>query len=57
VVSIPTNLATPNSYLVLGEAQYSYKPGLGHSVVGNLTLSDAMYMRPRQSTSIAFNNS
>src|ERR1700722_2732576 len=40
VVSIPTNLATPNSYLVLGEAQYSYKPGLGHSVVGNLTLSD-----------------
>jgi Flp pilus assembly protein TadG len=57
VVSIPTNLATPNSYLVLGEAQYSYKPGLGYSVVGNLTLSDTMYMRPRQSTSIAFNNS
>jgi Flp pilus assembly protein TadG len=57
VVTIPTNLATPNSYLILGEAQYSYQPNLGSSLVRNLPLSDTMYMRPRQSTSITFNNS
>jgi Flp pilus assembly protein TadG len=56
-VTVPTSLATPNSYLLLGEAQYSYAPGLGKSVVGNLTLSNTIYMRPRQSNSVAFNNS
>jgi Flp pilus assembly protein TadG len=54
-VSIPTNLAIANTYLILGEAQYAYAPGFAHSVVGNMTLSDAIYMRPRQSTSITFN--
>ena len=56
-VTVPASLATPNSYLLLGEAQYSYAPGLGKSVVGNLTLSNTMYMRPRQSNSVAFKNS
>ena len=26
VVAVPSNLAVPNSYLILGEAQYTYNP-------------------------------
>lgn len=54
-VAVPTNLAVPNTYLVLGEATYSYKPPYGYVVTGTLTPSDQIYMRPRQSSSIARN--
>ena len=53
VVSIPANLAVANTYLLLGEAQYSYTPSYGYVVTGTLTLSDQIYMRPRQSSSVA----
>jgi Flp pilus assembly protein TadG len=39
--------------LLLGEAQYSYTPSYGYVVTGTLTLSDKIYMRPRQSSSVA----
>jgi Flp pilus assembly protein TadG len=54
-VTIPTNLAVANTYLILGEAQYSYIPAYGYVVTGTLTLTDQIYMRPRQSSSIARN--
>jgi Flp pilus assembly protein TadG len=54
-VSIPTNLAVANTYLILGEAQYSYNPTYGYVVTGTMTLKDQIYMRPRQSTSVARN--
>src|SRR5262249_3583587 len=54
-VTVPTNLAIPNTYLILGEAQYSYNPPYGYVVTGTLTLSDQNYMRPRQSNAIARN--
>jgi Flp pilus assembly protein TadG len=53
VVGIPANLAVPNTYLLLGEAQYGYTPSYGYVVTGTLTLSDQIYMRPRQSSSVA----
>jgi Flp pilus assembly protein TadG len=53
VVNVPTNLAVPNTYLLLGEAQYSYNPSYGFVVTGTLTLSDQIFMRPRQSNSVA----
>ena len=53
VVSIPANLAVANTYLLLGEAQYSYTPSYGYVVTGTLTLSDQIYMRPRQSSSVS----
>jgi Flp pilus assembly protein TadG len=53
VVSIPSALAVPNSYLILGQAQYNYNPSFGYVLTGTLTLKDQIYMRPRQSTSIA----
>jgi Flp pilus assembly protein TadG len=52
-VTIPSTLAVPNTYLMLGQAQYNYTPTLGYVVTGTLTLKDQIYMRPRQSTAIA----
>jgi Flp pilus assembly protein TadG len=57
VVNIPTNLAVANTYLLLGETQYSYNPSYGYAVTGTLTLSEQIFMRPRQSNSVARNNS
>jgi len=53
VVSIPSGLAVANSYLILGEASYSYNPTYGYVVTGTMTLSDQFYMRPRQASSVA----
>jgi Flp pilus assembly protein TadG len=55
VVTIPTNLAVANTYLILGEVQYTYNPTYGYVVTGAMTLRDQVYMRPRQSNAIARN--
>jgi Flp pilus assembly protein TadG len=52
-VDIPSSLATPNTYLLLGEASYSYNPTYGYVMTGTMTLSDKIYMAPRQSSSVA----
>ena len=52
-VNIPAALAVPNTYLVLAEVQYNYNPTYGYVVTGTLTLSDQIYMRPRQSSSVS----
>jgi Flp pilus assembly protein TadG len=57
VVTIPTNLAVPNTYLLLGEASYSYTPSYAYVVTGTLTLSDQIYMRPRPANSVVRNDS
>ena len=51
-VTIPTNLATPNSYLVLGETTYGFKPSYGYAITGTLPLTDQIYLRPRQSNAV-----
>jgi len=53
VVTIPSSLAVPNTYLILAQVQYNYNPTYGYVMTGNLTLSDQSYVLPRQSTSIA----
>jgi Flp pilus assembly protein TadG len=56
IISIPANLAVANTYLLLGEAQYSYQPSYGYVITGKLTLNDQIYMRPRQSNSVVRND-
>ena len=51
-VTIPSALAVPNTSLVLSEVTYSYQPTVGHTITGTLTLSDKMYLSPRQSATI-----
>lgn len=54
-VTIPANLAAANTYLLLGETAYNYTPSYGYVVTGTLALSGQIYMRPRQSNSVARN--
>lgn len=52
-VSVPSSLATPNTYLILAQVQYGYSPTYGYVLTGTLALSDQSYVRPRESASIA----
>lgn len=56
-VTLPSGLAVANSYLILGQASYSYNPTYGYVLTNTLTLSDQFYMRPRQSNSISLTGS
>jgi Flp pilus assembly protein TadG len=56
-VNIPASLAVANTYLILGEATYSYNPTYGYVLTGTMTLSDQIYMRPRQSDSVTRSSS
>lgn len=51
-VTIPPSLAVPNSYLILGEAVYTYNPTYAYAVTGTLSLNDQIFMGPRQSNSV-----
>jgi Flp pilus assembly protein TadG len=52
-VTLPTSLVVNNTSLIWSEVQYSYKPTIGYVVSGTLTLKDQIYMRPRQSDTVA----
>jgi Flp pilus assembly protein TadG len=52
-VTLPTNLATPSSFLILSEVKYSYTPLFGlFNNGGAINLSDSIDVTPRISTSI-----
>jgi Flp pilus assembly protein TadG len=51
-VTLPSQLVTANSYLIWGEAQYSYTPSIGYMLSGTLNLKDQIYMAPRLSQSV-----
>jgi len=46
-VSIPTDLQVASSQLVYAQVSYGYKPTIGYTITGTLTLSESMYMMPR----------
>jgi len=52
-VTVPASLVVPNTYLVLAQVQYLYNPTYGYVLTGTVTLSDQIFMQPRDSTSIA----
>lgn len=50
--TIPPALIVPNTYLIWGEATYTYKPVVGYVLTGTLTLKDQIFMRPRLSEKV-----
>ncbi|HUC50676.1 MAG TPA: TadE/TadG family type IV pilus assembly protein [Xanthobacteraceae bacterium] len=53
-ITVPVNLATPNSYLILSEVKYSYVPMFGYFNKGAaIGLSDSLYVTPRSTTLVA----
>jgi len=51
-VTLPAALKIANTWLIWGEASYTYRPTIGYVVTGTLNLSDQIYMRPRLSNSV-----
>jgi Flp pilus assembly protein TadG len=51
-VTLPGTLAIPNAYYIWGEVGYVYTPTLGYVMTGSWTLTNQIFMSPRESTSI-----
>jgi Flp pilus assembly protein TadG len=51
-VTLPPQLTVNNSYLIWGEAQYSYTPSITYVISGTLNLTDQIFMSPRMSSSV-----
>ena len=51
-VTVPAALATPNTTLILGEANYTYTPLIDFLHLGTLNLYSSEYMFPRSSPTI-----
>jgi Flp pilus assembly protein TadG len=52
-VTLPSKIATPNSYLIFGEVSYKYTPMFGFFGNGSaISLSDNLYAIPRSIASI-----
>lgn len=47
-ITIPSALAVPSSQLLFAEVSYDYTPIVGYTITGTISLSDKMYMSPRQ---------
>jgi len=45
--TVPTDLLIANTQLIQAQVSYAYKPIVGYTISGTLTLSDQMYMMPR----------
>ena len=46
-LTVPTDLKLANTQLILAQVSYAYKPIVGFTITGTLTLSDQMFMMPR----------
>lgn len=63
VVTIPSSLAVPNTYLIWSEVSYTYKPLLPMPFMDwlikkeGIVLSEQFFTRPRQSNCVLYNQS
>lgn len=53
---LPSNLNTPSTSLIYGLVSYAYTPTFGYNIIGTMSLSDHIYLSPRNSTTIAYSN-
>jgi Flp pilus assembly protein TadG len=54
---IPSALMVAGTSLIWGEASYAYKPTIGWTITGTLTLNDKFFLRPRQSSYVTLDSS
>jgi Flp pilus assembly protein TadG len=52
VVTMPAGLASPNSYYILVQTNYTYTTSIGSAFVSNIPMHDQVFMIPRESASI-----
>jgi len=46
-VTVPADLKVASTQLILAQVTYAYKPIVGYTISGTLTLADQMFMMPR----------
>ena len=46
-LTVPTDLKVASTQLIFAQVSYAYKPIVGYTITGTLTMSDQMYMMPR----------
>lgn len=51
-LDVPTDIAVPNSYVVLSQIIYRYRPIVGGNLIGPITFADHIFMNPRRSNAI-----
>ena len=51
-VTLPAGFASPSSYYVMVQTNYSYAPTIGSAFVHTIPMADKIFRVPRQSTSI-----
>lgn len=51
-LNVPGDIAVPNSYVVLSQIIYRYRPSVGGNLIGPITFSDHIFMNPRRSNAI-----
>ena len=51
-VTIPSNMAAVDTFLILGEVRYTYTPAVRYGITSPLDLSDRILMVPRVSSDI-----
>lgn len=52
-IDIPPDIVVPDTYVVLSQIIFHYKPPLAATLIGPLTFTDHIYMNPRRSNSVA----
>jgi Flp pilus assembly protein TadG len=53
-VTIPSNLAVANSYLIFAQVSYAFSPMFGYFGSGGITFSDNLYVTPRISNCVNY---
>lgn len=51
-MTVPSAMQQPNTYYLLAEVTYAYKPPVSFASIGALTLGDSIYMVPRNTDQI-----
>lgn len=54
-LDLPDSVSEEGSSVLMAEITYQYKPVVAAAMLGNITLTDTIYMLPRRSDSIAMN--
>lgn len=52
IVPVPEPLQIPNTFLVVAEVDYHYKPIIGYVLTGTFNLHDQFFLRPRLTAEI-----
>ncbi len=51
--AVPNGLLQPGSSVIVASMNYRYAPLIGSGIIGNITITDTAYLRPRRQATVA----